>query len=204
MSSLPQLRNGFMKFTRLGPPKLVKQKNNDRAPESYGMWAFPWPYFDHFFTDHRYDKLLPKHLQGGYPRDPEYFRHIDTDEKIKSLEGFGKDEYGFYDDLYVDESWNDERNEWIKTVGRKIEKPKSFWYSGPVYTHIRSDKSISYSLFEILDPHEEWNLTDTHDLYHRILRVGGNRSRQGNVTFRTSVDHLEVFIPKGGRIRSNP
>lgn len=206
MSNLPVLRNGFLKLTRLGPPKIVKQVKNDRAPENHGLWAFPWPYFDLFFAYHRYTLLLPKHLQGYYPSSPEFFRRLDNDEPIESLEGFSKDEDGYYDDLYPSSEWGELREKWITNVGMKIEKRRSFWYSGPIYTHIRANKEIDYGGFlgAIAGTENEWNLTDTSDLYRRILRVSGEVSREKGQTYRNSHDHLEVFVPRSGMIRSSP
>jgi hypothetical protein len=38
-----------IKLSRVGGLSPVKQKNNEDAPEKYGVYAFIWPYFDDFF-----------------------------------------------------------------------------------------------------------------------------------------------------------
>lgn len=55
-----QLRKGFMRFHRLGPIKFHKQKGVPHAPERWGIWAFPYPYFDWSFVGQQYYKHLPK------------------------------------------------------------------------------------------------------------------------------------------------
>ncbi len=57
------VRNGYMKFWRLGPIEFGEQSRWGRAPKSRGMWAFPYPFYDVFFTYHKYLDLLPKRLK---------------------------------------------------------------------------------------------------------------------------------------------
>lgn len=203
MAGKPVLINGYLKMTRLGPPNIVKQKNNKRAPERYGMWAFPWPYYDSFFTYHRYMALLPREFRGRVPTDPKWLE-TDDGEPIESIAGHELDEWGYYTDLRTREEWHIERDNWIKSVGMKIEKRRSFWYSGPVYTHIRHDSEIISDIFN-MGGVDEWALTDTSELHRRIIRTSGNMSQNPKeIGLRYTHDHLEVFIPRGGRIRSKP
>lgn len=79
-----QVRNGQMMFWRLGDLKFDKQSRWDRAPESRGMWAFPWPYFEMFFAYHKFTDALPKRLQlneQGFPIKPEWYG-METDEQV--------------------------------------------------------------------------------------------------------------------------
>lgn len=203
MAGKPVLVNGYLKMTRLGPPKLVKQKNNRRAPEKFGMWAFPWPYYDEFFVYHRYLDLLPKEFRGQVPTDPKWLE-TDEGEPVDSLEGHELDEYGYYHDLRAIDEWHAKRDEWIKTVARRIEKRRSFWYSGPIYTHIRANGEIVWDVFGTGEI-DEWDETDTQSLHRRIIRTAGNVSQNPKERgMRYTKDHLEVFIPRGGRIRSSP
>lgn len=58
------VRNGFVKFWRVGPVEFGRQKPrwDHRAPEAHGLWAFPWPFFDFFFAAHKYWDVAPKWL----------------------------------------------------------------------------------------------------------------------------------------------
>lgn len=201
MSALPQFQNGFLKMWRLGPIKPVKQKNNNRAPERHGLWAFPWPYYDSFFTYHRYLSKLPKEFSGNAPTDPKWLT-TDEGEPIDSLEGHTINEYGYYDELTVKPEWYEIRERWIEEVGQKVERRSIFWYSGPIYTHIRNDLEVLWG-----DPDGEWDLTDTSSLYKLLIRNRGDvvtDSQYPRPSARYSHDHLEVFIPRGGMIRSRP
>jgi hypothetical protein len=44
------IKNGKMLFQRVGPINAQIQRNNKRAPEGRGIWAYPWPVFDWFFV----------------------------------------------------------------------------------------------------------------------------------------------------------
>lgn len=58
-------RQGFVKFWRLGSLDFREQSRWARAPQSRGLWAFPYPFFDLFFAYHQYTDLLPKRLRDG-------------------------------------------------------------------------------------------------------------------------------------------
>lgn len=55
-------RNGFVKMWRVGPLSFAKQTRWPHAPESKGLWAFPWPFMEPFFVQHRFLDILPKRL----------------------------------------------------------------------------------------------------------------------------------------------
>lgn len=196
MGDLPQLRKGYLKLQRQGPLTLAKQ-DNERAPERHGIWAFPWPYFDVFFTHHRYRELLPRRLRGELPSEARYYR-LDDGSPIDSLEGYELNEYGYYDELTPTDEWFREREEWIATHGKAIDRRRVFWYRGPIYTHIAADKEVLWGG----DERGEWELTTTDELYRRILRGGGRVGRAGAARWNYSCDHLEVFIGRGGSFRS--
>lgn len=49
-----EFRNGYLKMHRLGPVSFGSQKRWSRAPRGLGLWAFPYPFYDDFFTIHKY------------------------------------------------------------------------------------------------------------------------------------------------------
>lgn len=59
------IRQGYMKFWRLGSIEFGKQGRWARAPRNKGMWAFPYPYYDSFFTYHKYADLMPKSVKDS-------------------------------------------------------------------------------------------------------------------------------------------
>lgn len=68
-----------MKFWRLGPIEFGEQSRwVGRAPQNKGLWAFPYPFYDSFFTYHRYMDLLPKQLRenGSYEEHQEWIQKI--------------------------------------------------------------------------------------------------------------------------------
>ena len=197
MGDLPQLRKGYLKLQRQGSLKLAKQKN-ERAPERRGLWAFPWPYFDQFFTYHRYLEFLPKHLRDGLTADPRYYERDDDGSPIDSLEGYTPNEYGYYDEISLTEEWYLERERWIRTHGPAIDRRRVFWYRGPIYTHLSANKEVLWDY----DGRGEWDLTTTTELHRRIIRGGGRTGRAGASRWNYSCDHLEVFIGRGGSFRS--
>lgn len=57
------VRKGFVKMWRLGSLEFGEQSRWSRAPQSRGMWAFPYPFFQRDFAVHKHIDLLPKHLK---------------------------------------------------------------------------------------------------------------------------------------------
>lgn len=146
-----------------------------------------------------------RNFGGSVPTDANWFTKLNTDERIESLDGYTLNEFGSYDELQTRPEWWEEREKWIAENGPKVEKLTTFWYSGPIYTHINRNLEILWDdLFGAHGEHGEWDLTDTSDFYKRIGKSHGDRSGDPFETFRYSHDHLEVFIPRGGRIRSTP
>lgn len=64
-------RQGYVKFWRLGPIEFGEQSRWSRAPRSRGLWAFPYPFYDLFFTWHKYMDLIPKNLRPEHNPDLE-------------------------------------------------------------------------------------------------------------------------------------
>lgn len=74
-------RNGWVKMWRFGSLNFRKQGYlKERAPLNKGLWAFPYPVFDSFYTHHKYDHYLPKRIVEGQDYE-EYVKWIETNEK---------------------------------------------------------------------------------------------------------------------------
>jgi len=59
-----ETRQGYVKFWRLGAVEFGEQSRWGRAPRNKGLWAFPYPFYDTFFTYHKYLDLIPKRFKG--------------------------------------------------------------------------------------------------------------------------------------------
>ena len=59
-----EIRSGYVKFWRLGTVEFGEQSRWGRAPRSRGLWAFPYPFYDSFFTYHKYLDLVPKRFRS--------------------------------------------------------------------------------------------------------------------------------------------
>ena len=129
---------GKVLLWRLGPLSYNTQERWTRAPNSRGMWAFPYPYFELSFAAHQYDYLMPKRLQknGHYPLlSTDYLykgEPLPLHSVIPPLDADGL----LPKDYKVREGFWDDRDKWVKTVGRKILPFRKFWYEGDLYSHI--------------------------------------------------------------------
>lgn len=81
MASKLVVKQGYVKFWRLGSIEFGKQDRWARAPRSRGLWAFPYPHFDQFFTYHKYMDLVPKHLRD----DAENVSYEEQAEWVKKV-----------------------------------------------------------------------------------------------------------------------
>ena len=202
-------RKGAVLFHRLGPLDFGEQSRWSRAPEKKGMWAFPYPLYDTFFTWHKYEDALPKHLKqhrySHLPIDPKWCYSEDktvttpiTREFLANLEAEATPQDGSTSSfgnsldwpewLYVREEFHEERSKWINNVGRKIVPIHKFWYSGDLYTHFTPTGNEVVS---------EWHKMDTSMFVKNYVRTGGTVWNWQGKLYRSSVDHLEVFIPPG-------
>lgn len=196
------MRNGYMKFLRLGAIEFGEQSRwSSRAPESKGMWAFPYPFFDMFFAYHKYSDLLPKRYRGNYPTDLSYYAKLDgTPVTYLKFD----EEYGHpVDGIYLLPHYHEEKEAWIKNVGMKILNIKEFWYKGDVYTHFMPNGQIG-STDPFNEGNIEWSLMDVEHFGKNIRKTNGSNIYlpEYGGAFKSSIDHLEVFIPpKRGIIR---
>lgn len=221
-----EIYKGFMRFQRLGPIEFGEQSRwSIRAPESSGLWAFPFPHFDLFYAYHRYMDLLPKDLQGRYPTNPKWWRRKpekgepryegsyevpgDYDEEgyypITSMNEivFDEDERPCPKNGYVIGAFYRAQENWIETIGKRILPLREFWYRGELYSHFRKDGQVGSWSFDSQDGNNDFQLITTDELAKFMKKPGGViyfNSYDGAGKPRTanySKDHLEVFIPRG-------
>lgn len=90
---------------------------------------------------------------------------------------------------------------WIKNVGRKVLKPRVFWYSGDVFTHVvknRHPRDVALT---------EWWRMDAIRFVDLVKSEGVNQGVYGSRPAfvkapKFIVSHLELFIgPNMGRFR---
>lgn len=201
-----RMQGGALLLWRLGPLEYGEQSRWSRAPESRGMWAFPWPFFDDWFALHQYSYLMPKRLRGtssGWPEHRSWY--VDATGRTPDRVDFEPGGRPIDRTLETREGFDEAREEWVRTVGRRILPRRQFFYSGDVYTHLRPNG-------DVLDPGTlsgdgEWCRMDIGSFAEALRRCGANHTydRWGGTgrveRFRTSLDHLEVFLPAGaGRI----
>lgn len=213
MSKGIQVQKGGILFHRLGNLEFGPQERWTRAPESKGMWAFPWPYFETFLAFHKYRDALPKRLQTnrhGGPTRREWYLLEDTDTPLPPDYTFvasSEEEYfhaldpeGNRVELDVREDFWTEQEIWYREVGKRVVPLRKFWYEGPVYAHIAKDGTVGNpGTMNIEGYSTDWYLLHTSELAAAILKSRGDRTHIADVAkgwpTRTSRDHLEVFIP---------
>lgn len=165
-----EMRQGYLKFHRVGNLTFIDQSHFPHAPAQKGLWAFPFPFFDESYVYHKYNDYLPKRLK-------------ENDETVI----FGSDQW-------------EEREQWIQEHGAKILKPKKFWYSGYLYSRLEGtghpdgidmdgDDELAGTL---------WTFMHTNEFYKK-MKTGTDRGWEiyngKKILTRYTVSHLEVFIP---------
>lgn len=202
-------KGGAVLLWRLGTLEFGKQDRwSRRAPESRGLWAFPWPYFDMFFAYHKYKDLFPKSFKTtdvGYPLSPSSYEYLDG--STPTSVDFDNEGRPTDDELLVKEGWSEEKERWIENVGKKVLPLRKFWYEGELYSHMNHRGEIGdVGLFSEPD----WYKVHSSVFAKAVHRNNGNRfaevigAGKGISYYRSSVDHLEVFIPpRAGHITGN-
>ena len=209
MSRELRVRRGAVLFWRLGPIEFGPQERWSRAPESRGLWAFPWPYMDSFFTAHKYFDLLPKHLQTRRDRDrseevapwaPAHPSGYVTPSGATPLQVEFSEDGDLLHGVEVRPAFQDEREEWVRTVGMKVLPLRKFWYEGELYSHIDRQGRIGNA--GTLWGETDWYSLDAVAFAAAVRRArgvqGADRSGKpgmGLNYYRYSMDHMEVFIP---------
>lgn len=221
-----EIRKGFMRFQRLGPIEFGDQKRwSIRAPESTGLWAFPYPHFDEFYAYHRYVDLLPKKYRERMPKDPSWYTEDHAELiparaiKFMPLRGSMFSEpyphyrtaEGEWEPATLRSAYHEEREAWIENVGKKILPLREFWYRGDIYTHFTHQGTVGEWTMSAQEEGNEFTLMSTNE-FERHMRRNGVKGSDGThdgagkpLPFNFSKDHLEVFIPRGrGIIRNKP
>ena len=193
-------RAGALLMWRLGPLSYGEQSRWARAPQPKGMWAFPWPFFDEGFAFHRYEYKMPARLRTndfGWPAHPSWYRDAEggtptatpCDDDGRPLDGY-----------VTTEGFSAARREWIRATGPRVVPRRRFLYSGDVFTHLRPNGAVgSVGLY---GEKTDWFRMDAMTFAEAVRRSGANHAyvRYGDTVsrVRSSVDHLEVFLPAGG------
>ena len=224
-----KVQGGKILLWRLGDLNYSEQRH-DAAPrgEFHGLWAFPWPYFDLFFAYHKFEVALPKRFKTSYGNVPLHDRerwlrvHEEdgVERPLTALEMKEVEEWlAVHDnsDCYerlpapftiVPEFWV-ERDHWMATTGKRIVPLRKFYYSGTLYSRLGN-----------LSHDDSWTRMGAMEFVREVKRCRGvaqaGRMRTGCTTpgqeysFTKanniySVDHLEVFLPRGkGEITGKP
>jgi hypothetical protein len=126
------VRAGAIKLERMGSLSWRDQHTGryaDRAPEPRGIWAFVFPYYDAFFTWHKWEEVLPKHL---------------LDSRLQALLEDESTPRADIEQLHLG------RDEWIKSH-RDIMKLRRFWWEGDIYARFdQYGKNISSSAWHLM------------------------------------------------------
>jgi hypothetical protein len=219
MAKRLEFKKGFLRLQRLGPIKFAEQSRwANRAPESFGLWAFPYPHFDIFYAYHKFGDLAPKSFRERRPTEAKWYtKDWDEDEPLDAIEFVEIEEYGVKASVahYRDENgelkeasvrgaWHQEKEDWINTVGKKILPMREFWYSGDLYTHFNHGGSVGNWTMNSGQVGNDWTLMDVSKLAALMTKPGGVAEFDGHYDgdgkprlFDYSKDHLEVFIPRG-------
>lgn len=191
-----EIRKGFVKMARVGPVKFHRQKGVPHAPENWGIWAFPYPFQDEYFTSGILEKYLPISLRKSFMNKlyDEQMKDDITDERYQEI------------DSYLYDVW-DRRDAWIAKHKHSLVKTSTFWYKGDMYTHISQSGEVltSSDLYHIIPP--EWSLLDTSTYKKLVDKTGPSgytHHKELNMSMRCSTSYLEVFIPRNkGIIKHN-
>jgi hypothetical protein len=162
---------------------------NPRAPERRGVWAFPYPLFDAYFSSFQHELALPKHLLE--------LRQRSYDEKSTREE---QDRY--YEEYEV---WSK-----LETTKARL-RVRQFWVSGELYTHLgNSGDDSEWNLMPVGEFARALRKQYAHDLADSkksfspgepgITKAPGYHHRAHHGAWPVSVDHLEVFLGRGAKI----
>ena len=168
------VQKGYMKFWRLGTIEFGEQSRWSRAPRSRGLWAFPFPFYDTFFTFHKYTDLIPKRLRG---------ENADWDEQYEWIKTTGRKvlpirEFWYQGDVF-----------------------SHFMPNGDIgNTGIFLSSDTEWSVTDVTKLE---GLIASSGGNKANYRYGEGENSKVELV-RSSVDHLEVFIAPGmGRIRES-
>jgi hypothetical protein len=190
-----RFKNGALLMQRVGEINAQKQihSGDNVPPVKRGMWAFPYPAMDKYFAAHKMESLFPVNL-----------RTTSIMQQWDKAKEEGRTDDAEFKELYA--SLWDKRRKLENTLKPKLKEKmriKTFWWSGPIYSHIApkgmKDENKSWYLWTDLKAWaKEANKsmvckTDAHKYGVKI-----NPTEQGFMTY--SVDHIELFLPQKAEI----
>jgi hypothetical protein len=182
-------RDGAPIFDREATRVRLRRKN-PRAPESRGLWAFPYPLFDRYFASFQRELALPKHL---LKLRQQLYKEDCTDEEIDK-----------YDEEYA--AWSK-----LESTRARL-RVRQFWVSGEIYTHVGSDASEgSWRLMPVTEFARSLRKQYAQDLASirrfdtstsggELQRLPEQQHRDHRGAWPLSVDHLEVFLGRDAKI----
>jgi hypothetical protein len=156
-----EIRAGAVRMVRRGPLQMVDQKRGfaaARAPERHGLWAFPHPYFDDWYAQHKWDEVLPKRLRSS------------------AIVELGKQ------GLDTEPLWQ-AREQWIREH-RSLMPLRHFWWEGDIWARFDARGKVAGGWF-LLD-HDRYvdaarrvepGITYSHDHMEVFLAEGRGRIR---------------------------
>jgi len=195
-----QMQGQKMLMQRIGVLKPVRQKSmsfgrepgitkvgrrNPRAPEGKGIWAFPYPCLDTYFTVAQFEMATPKWLRQLH-------------EKARE----DNEAWDEYETAY---------KAWRKTPeARKQLQIREFWVSGSVYTHLGASGDSEWQLVPVTQLAEMMKKQYAQDAAHvkrwesPHMKAKGEAYDHRRFSHRgpwpTSTDHLELFLGKDAKI----
>ncbi|MFA5489706.1 MAG: hypothetical protein WC284_10865 [Candidimonas sp.] len=183
-----EIKNRKMRFLRCGPVNSQKQIHRDGnvAPESRGIWVFPWPFHDAFFYYHRFEAGLPKKYRLA---DDE----ISWANKFPCQNGCDENTSCNLCNHGVDKNlinlWSKERQAWIDRNRKKM--IKTVWYNGPIYSRISPMGHVGLFDWYYWDNMRDWIAMARKNIWCYYSYGNGKFFKE-----IYSVDHMELFIPK--------
>jgi hypothetical protein len=149
----------------------AQYQSNDKAPVRRGIWVFPYPFSELYFTCHTNDRLLPTRFHIGKmlkKKIKELGRELTEDEE---------------DEVYREvreykEEHEEEYQEKQRTIKKVLNRPKKMWYKGKFYCHFHP---VTYQ------PDWDWFEWDNVREYAKVAEKWA--------AYEGYYDLLEVFIP---------
>ena len=187
-----EYRRGRLLCQRVGPLNPTRQREltrgpggcmevvgrrNSRAPERKGIWAFPFPLMDLYFTIYQERLAIPKRF------------HVQRAELVESWQGGSIDQEAFYEGM---DAVDERVAAWSRTdAGRSRLRVRKFWVSGVVYTHLHGPRGDA-PYFR--GPMRAVAVEEFVDL----LRCRAGVSSWTNE--RPDSDDFELFLGRGARV----
>lgn len=176
------LRDGKLLCLRYGPANAQKQvhREGNVAPDTRGIWVFPYPFRDLFFQSGVAEKRMPKETR--LPSE-EYVAL--SDEVQDLIEVVNEQTY--------------------RNVIKVIEKPKKIWWGGPIWSHIHPDYSVHEEHWYYYKTPTEWvqqakKHTMEYFKYYDGIGYKASIVRSQADGNHLSLDHMELFLP----MKANP